>query len=1018
MRLLELAVLAGASAHECFNCNAGGECLHFGNCSEYTGLCECPPGFGGANCKQPVCGSLAQGDRRALRPENTTCVCSDGWDGVNCNMCSVDAACEPFMPGPDLGDARCYAGGVLVDRNFHSCTVTNRKVNDVLAGKHAEATFGCSRESASCDFQLWIDAVESFYCQLSDCAFNGLDYECTGIQCACQPGELLCGKEGSIDISEWLEKSVKGPGNLDCDQNGQCRFQEPAMNQLVQFVFGDRSIELDCSSSECLHYSQVPGYAPPEKPRASLITILSTVLTASGIFGVLAYFFRRLGQSDLVNLKQAPQLAGEEPIARTAPVGLYFENIAYRTASSTAAPKEILSGISGAVPPGHVLAILGGSGAGKTTLLDILAAKYKKGTVEGRVLLNGTVLTEDSPLRKLVGFVDQSDSTLIPTQTVYEHVMFSALLRLPRTMSLATKELRALDTLQELGIAHLRHQMVGKGLSGGERRRLAIACELVTSPSILLLDEPTSGLDAYNAFAVVETLVNLAKNANRTIVFTIHQPRSNIVSLFDRIMLLARGQLVYTGSVRGAEDFFEAQGHKVPPNFNFADHIVDVSMKAAVAVPGTTEPESESAPVSEPVESENTMDGANGDGVNGDGINGDGINGDGDNEGDLSDVLSDVSGESAPDPDECPDPKVHTMPLGTDAPREWNDFAFHRAQISRSSAQAMANSQISLGPQGLEPLVTAYRNSPSYIQIRTEIEQAQQASQHSGLLDLHASGASLVQQFTIISLRLFRNLYRDPMLIITHYGISLGLGVLCGYLYFDVSNDIPGFQNRLGLFFFLLAVFGFSTLTTVSLFGRERLVFMRERANGYYHPFAYYAAKLLLDIVPLRLGPPVLLGLIVYPLVGLNSGDHAPLVFLLVLALFNLSAATLILVIGIFFADFGVASLLGCMVNLFGILFAGLFLNQESMPRGSGWLKYLSIYHFAYEALSVNEVKYLTLSEEKFGLKIEVPGAAILSAFGFDNTAVFRDVIGLIVAALLCVVAGYIVLHKVLVERR
>lgn len=112
-----------------------------------------------------------------------------------------------------------------------------------------------------------------------------------------------------------------------------------------------------------------------------------------------------------------------------------------------------------------------------------------------------------------------------------------------------------------------------RSISGGEKRRVSIACELVTSPSILFLDEPTSGLDAYNAFNVVESLVALARNHNRTVVFTIHQPRSNIVALFDQFVVLAAGKLVYSGLFSKCYDYFASIGQPCPPGFNIADFL-------------------------------------------------------------------------------------------------------------------------------------------------------------------------------------------------------------------------------------------------------------------------------------------------------------------------------------------------------------------------------------------------------------------------------------------------------------
>jgi hypothetical protein len=185
-----------------------------------------------------------------------------------------------------------------------------------------------------------------------------------------------------------------------------------------------------------------------------------------------------------------------------------------------------------------------------------------------------------------------------------------------------------------------------------------------------------------------------------------------------------------------------------------------------------------------------------------------------------------------------------------------------------------------------------------------------------------------LSQFAILSLRTWRNLYRNPMLMLTHYAIAILLAVLSGFLFYGLTDDIKGFQNRLGLFFFILALFGFSTLTSLTVFASERLLFLRERANGYYHPITYFAAKVLFDIVPLRLIPPIILGSIVYPMTGLVPAWPEFFKFILVLVLFNLAAAAICLFIGIVCRDQGVANLIGSLVMLFSLLFAGLLLNH------------------------------------------------------------------------------------------
>ncbi|RKP11885.1 ABC-2 type transporter-domain-containing protein [Piptocephalis cylindrospora] len=200
----------------------------------------------------------------------------------------------------------------------------------------------------------------------------------------------------------------------------------------------------------------------------------------------------------------------------------------------------------------------------------------------------------------------------------------------------------------------------------------------------------------------------------------------------------------------------------------------------------------------------------------------------------------------------------------------------------------------------------------------------------------------------------------------------------------------------MGVFFFVCALFAFSCLSSLPLFASERVIFVRERANGYYSPIPYYLAKVLFDILPLRVVPPLLLGAIIYPMVGLVPDLPHFARFLSVLVAFNLTAASICLVLGIMIREVSVANLTSSLVMLFSMLFGGLLLNKDSMPGYLQWLKNLSFFHYAFEALIVNEMVYLQLIEKKYGLEIDVPGATILSTFGFDATAYLSDLLSLL----------------------
>ena len=197
----------------------------------------------------------------------------------------------------------------------------------------------------------------------------------------------------------------------------------------------------------------------------------------------------------------------------------------------------------------------------------------------------------------------------------------------------------------------------------------------------------------------------------------------------------------------------------------------------------------------------------------------------------------------------------------------------------------------------------------------------------------------LLGQFVILSVRTWRNLYRNPMLMLTHYAIAIILAVFLGFLFYGLTDDIAGFQNRLGLFIFLLSLFGFSTLTTLYVFAAERLLFVRERAKGYYSPLSYFTAKVVFDIVPLRLIPPLIMGAIVYPMTGLIPQWTEFSRFILFLVLYNFAAACICLFIGVLIKEGGVANLVGSLVMLFSLLFSGFLLNRNSIPSAVVWLQ-------------------------------------------------------------------------------
>ena len=239
--------------------------------------------------------------------------------------------------------------------------------------------------------------------------------------------------------------------------------------------------------------------------------------------------------------------------------------------------KTILNDVTAEMPSGSLTAIIGGSGSGKTSLLNLMSNRMGGSRLKksGTTLYNGS--TKLSSIRS--AYVMQQD-VLLPTLTVRETLQYAADLRLPPPTTTAERRKVVEEVILELGLKDCANTRIGnnvhKGCSGGEKRRTSLGIQLLSSPSVLFLDEVTTGLDATSAYQLIRTLKNLATKG-RTIVTTIHQPRSEIWGLFDDLILLTGGSPVYCGPAGDSLSYFADLGHPLPPFVNPAEHLIDLA---------------------------------------------------------------------------------------------------------------------------------------------------------------------------------------------------------------------------------------------------------------------------------------------------------------------------------------------------------------------------------------------------------------------------------------------------------
>ncbi|XP_077650620.1 broad substrate specificity ATP-binding cassette transporter ABCG2-like [Urocitellus parryii] len=241
--------------------------------------------------------------------------------------------------------------------------------------------------------------------------------------------------------------------------------------------------------------------------------------------------------------------------------------------------KQKLSDVNGVMKPG-LNAIMGPSSGSKSLLLDVLAARKDPRGLSGDVWVHG--VPEEANFQCNSGYVLQDD-VVMSTLSVRENIQLSASLRLPTTMSNKEKNNRISKVIEKLGLSEVADSKLGiqsiSGVSEGERKMVSIGMELILDPSILFLDEPTTGLDWNTAYKIIKLLKSLSEQ-EKTIIFSIHQPRYSFFNKFDSLTLLASEKLMYHGPAQEALEYFKSAGYKsecyiIPEEF-FLDIITGI----------------------------------------------------------------------------------------------------------------------------------------------------------------------------------------------------------------------------------------------------------------------------------------------------------------------------------------------------------------------------------------------------------------------------------------------------------
>ncbi|KAH0492707.1 hypothetical protein TgHK011_007648 [Trichoderma gracile] len=551
--------------------------------------------------------------------------------------------------------------------------------------------------------------------------------------------------------------------------------------------------------------------------------------------------------------------------------------------------KTLLHSADADLKPGTLTAIIGGSGSGKTTLLNNLAERVVSSRLsqQGLATFNGKVGVNS--VRH--AYVMQQD-ILLPTLTVRETLKYSADLRLPPSTSAEDRERIVEEVILELGLKECANTRIGnsqhRGCSGGEKRRVSIGVQLLANPSVLFLDEPTTGLDATSAYQLVRTLKALAQKG-RTVITTIHQPRSEIWDLFDNLIVLSRGSPVFSGPASDCLSWFQHLGHQLPPFVNPAEFVIDVA-----AVDNRT-----------------------------------------------------------------PELEAETSARLESLKAAWKTESESRFPPLEATAEVRARNK------------------------------HHQASTHAGFF----------RQVRILTDRTFKVTYRDPLGMTASLLEAVIMGVVIGYLFFDLGRDQAGIRSREGLLYTATGLQGYLIL----MFETYRLTidmptFDRESSEHCVDAVPYILSRRLARLITEDFPVPFLFSLILYFMAGFDH-DAAKFFTFFSIGFVNhfaciMCAFTCVVAV----RHFSGASLIANFAFTLQSIACGIFIQVDTIPVYVRWLKWVTWSFYTFGAYCGNEFQGSFYDCPEPGgpsnpACLQYTGDYILSSLGFPKNWVARPIV-------------------------
>ncbi|XP_005176223.1 ATP-binding cassette sub-family G member 1 [Musca domestica] len=588
-------------------------------------------------------------------------------------------------------------------------------------------------------------------------------------------------------------------------------------------------------------------------------------------------------------------------------VDLAFHNLTYRVKEGNRSnAKTILKGVSGRLRSGELTAIMGPSGAGKSTLLNILSG-YKATNIEGSVTMNGHE-RNISAFRKLSAYIMQ-DNQLHGNLTVQEAMTVATNLKLSKKFTKAEKQSMIDDILLTLSLSEHRNTLT-RNLSGGQKKRLSIALELVNNPPIMFFDEPTSGLDSSTCFQCINLLKMLAEGG-RTIICTIHQPSARLFEMFDQLYTLSDGQCVYQGSTKQLVPFLSTLNLECPSYHNPASYIIEVACGEH-----------------------------------------------GDHTRRLVDAIGNGSKDirSAADYAELKARNDLMKMQNLKAILDKNDAANSTGgkfedNLKLNNGILKSNLVNDIAKESSGPVVSTNEKGDAMIELE-KTDNCTTALLSSEITSPERYPTSQFHQFWIVLKRTLLFSFRDWTLMYLRLFAHLLVGFLIGALYYDIGNDGAKVLSNLGFLFFNMLFLMYTSMTiTILSFPLEMPVLLKENFNRWYSLKSYYLAISVADI-PFQAIFCTIYVAIVYYFTSQPWELVRFAMFLGACLMISFVAQSVGLVVG---AAMNVQNgvFLAPVMSVPFLLFSGFFVSFDAIPVYLRWITYLSYIRYGFEGTAL-----------------------------------------------------------------